>query len=137
MLRAGVDYGQTYPADFFEKHLRTKRDTMQFGLAVSEIRRGLEREGFYLSGRGQNGNQYIILQPENNMSVLGMYQRAALDALKRGVVLGTATRLDTLSPDDRAKHERILEKIATRCVLMRRSESIAKVIRKTNQALLE
>lgn len=128
MLEDGVEYGKTYEAKFFEERLRSSRDTMQFGLAISEIRRSLEGKGFYLSGRGQKGNQFIILPPESNQHVLEGYQRAALDAMRRGVILGTNTRIDLLSDKDRRKHESILEKMAFRAVLMQRSQAVKKVL---------
>ncbi len=105
MLAQGIEHGQTYQAEYFEEELHEKRDTMAFGLAVSEIRRSLEANGYYLSGRGQHGNQFIILPAESNADVMLSYNRAAIDALKRGVILGTTTRLDSLKAEDRRRHE--------------------------------
>lgn len=126
----GVDYGKVYTAEYFEQRLKCKRDEMEFGLAISEIRRDLETSGFYLSGRGQSGNQYVILPPENNRGVMSGYQRAALDALKRGIILGTTTRLDTLSAEDRRRHESVLEKMAMRHALVRNTTQIVRVLKK-------
>jgi len=136
MRKQGIQYGQTFTAEFFEEHLKVKRDHMQFGLGVSEIRRSLERDGFYLSGRGQKGNQFVILPPSSNMDVMRGYAHKASDALARGVILGTNTRLDTLTPSERRKHESMLERMAIKAVLMARSEQSAKVIRKHNPELL-
>lgn len=136
MRNEGVNYGKVYEADFFEKHLKASRDDMKFGLAVSEIRRELEKDGFYLSGRGQKGAQYVVLMPEGNSDVMAAYQRAALDALKRGVILGTNTRLDSLSDSDRRKHENLLQRMATKCVLMQRSVKIAEALEKSAPKLL-
>lgn len=137
MQKTGITHGQTWDAEFFEKQLRCTRDEMKFGLAISEIRRELEKDGFYLSGRGQKGNQFVVLPPECNMEVMAAYQRSAIDALKRGVILGTNTRLDMLSDADRAKHQRVLERMATKAVLMQRSTAIIKAINETNPKLLE
>jgi len=137
MRKGGVAYGQTYNAEFFEKHLRTTRESISFGLAISEIRRELEKDGFYLSGRGGKGDQWQILPPESNSNVMECYQRAAVDALKRGVILGTATRLDTLNDDQRRKHEAVLQRLAIRAALINRSSKIVKAIEKTNPQLLE
>lgn len=126
MREEGIAYGKTFPAEWFEKQLRTARDTMGFGLAISEIRRELEKDGFYISGRGQKGDQYVILEPASNQDVMLGYGRAALDALKRGVILGTNTRLDTLTANERRKHESILEKLAVRLALVRHSGSVAR-----------
>lgn len=136
MQKEGVGYGQTWDAEFFEKHLKCARDDMRFGLGISEIRRELEKDGFYLSGRGQKGNQFVVLPPESNADVMKCYQRAAADALSRGVILGTNTRLDTLNDPDRKKHENTLYKMATKAVLMQRSGAVAKILKKEAPALL-
>lgn len=137
MRADGVHYGKTYPAEFFEGMLRCKRDAMEFGLAISEIRRELEKDGFYLSGRGQKGNQYVVLPPSGNVDVMAHYSRVASDALKRGVILGTNTRLDTLSAEERRKHENMLERMAIKAALVSRSAQVAKVIAKKNPKLLK
>jgi hypothetical protein len=68
---------------------------------------------------------------------MNRYAKAAKRALQRGVVLGTNTPLSVLSDAERKKHESVLEKMMTREVLMRRSESIAGVIKKYRPKLLE
>lgn len=137
MRATGIAYGQVYESEFFENHLKCTRDDMKFGLAVSEIRRELEKDGFYLSGRGQKGAQFVILMPESNSDVMAQYQRAALDSLKRGVILGTNTRLDSLSDSDRRKHESLLQKMATKCVLMQRAGKIQEAMEKYAPNLLK
>lgn len=117
MLEQGVAHGQTYETKWFEERLRMTRDCMRFGLDISEIRRELEKRGYYLCGRGQNGNQYVILPPENNADVMAAYSREATRALARGVILGTNTRLDLLSAEDRRRHESMLAKLATKAAL--------------------
>lgn len=137
MIAEGVEHGKTYPADYFEAELKERRDTMKFGLGISEIRRELEKRGFYLSGRGQQGNQFIVLLPENNCDVMLSYQRSAIDAMKRGVILGTQTRLDMLKDEDRRRHESVLERLALRTVLFSRSKQVEKCLRKHAAKLLE
>lgn len=128
LRHGGINYGQTIESEWFEEQLRTSRDTMQFGLAVSNIRRELEKDGYYLSGRGQKGDQFVILQPSANAKVMQNYSRAAMDAIKRGVILGTNTRLDTLDQTERDRHERVLEKMATRAALLSRSKQVADLV---------
>ena len=128
MIGETVEHGKTYTAEYFEAQLKESRDSMKFGLAISEIRRELEKRGFYLSGRGQNGNQFIVLPPENNSDVMLAYQRSAIDSLKRGVILGTQTRLDLLNQEDRQRHEKVLEKLATRTALVCRSQKVVKAL---------
>lgn len=120
MLAVGVNYGDTFSAKFFEEHLKSNQDTMEFGLAVSAIRRELEKRGFYLNGRGQNGEQYVIVQAASNCDVMLSYQRRALDAMRRGVILGTNTPLALLKGEDRRRHEAVLERLAKRTALLGR-----------------
>lgn len=137
MLKDGVTYGQTFTAEYFEAELRCKRDSMQFWPAIVKIRRELEEHGFYLSGKGQNGTQYVIVSPESNADVLLHFSRVAINSLRRGVILGTATPLNLLSESDRRRHESILEKIAIRTALVQKSSSIGKVLKKHAPKLLK
>ena len=122
MRKSGVEYGKTYAPEWFEERLSCHRDSMEFSLALSEIRRELEFDGFYLTGRGQAGNQ-IILPPKDNADVLLSYQRAAIDALKRGTILGTATKTDTLTVNEKRRHESVLQRVAIRAALISRRPS--------------
>lgn len=136
MLKEGVEYGKVYSAEFFEEHLCAKRDEMDFEMRISEIRRALEHKGFYLTGRGGKGVQWVILPAKANQNVMRSYNRAAADAMKRGVILGTNTPLDLLSEQERRSHEATLEKMATRQILLQRSESIRKLVEKEKPKLL-
>ena len=120
MLRNGVDYGVTYSSDFFEQRLKAKRDSMTFGLDVSKIRAALLSHGFFLSGRGQKGEQFVILDASANTSVMENFQTQAIKALRSGVILGTNTRVDVLTAEERRKHESMLEKLAVRSALISR-----------------
>jgi hypothetical protein len=120
MLRDGVDYGKTYEAEFFEARLKEKRDTMAFGLALSQIRTSLLSHGLYLSGRGQKGHQFVIVDAAANTRVMDNFQHQAKIAMQKGVILGTNTRLDVLTEEERRKHEATLERLAVRTALMSR-----------------
>lgn len=132
MRKQGLHYGKTYPAEWFETQLRAQRNTMPFGLGISEIRRELEHDGYFLSGRGQKGNQFVILEPESNQDVMKCYGRAALNALQRGVILGTNTRLDTLSAEQRRKHQSLLEKMAVRVALVKHAGKVVASLTKNS-----
>lgn len=136
MIRDGVDYGSSYSTTFFEDGLREKRDSMGFAWGVHEIRKVLEKHGFYLTARGQKGEQFVILPAEANADVMHAYARKAADALRRGVILGTQTPLSILKAEDRRRHEAMLEKLATKAVLLRRSDQISKVVKLTHSELL-
>ena len=136
MLADGVDYGKTYSAEYFEQKLRCQRDEMAFGLGVSEIRRALECRGYYLSGRGLKGDSFIILEPNKNIKVLGSYSSYAVDALTRGVILGTNTRLDTLTVEERRRHESVLQKMAMRLTMIKKTAQVARAIARKDPELL-
>lgn len=127
MLANGVNHGDVFPSKYFEDWLRVPPDSMRFGLDISNIRRVLEQNGYYLSGRGQKGEQFVILPPKANTSVMHAYSRSATDALKRGVILGTNTRIDLLGAEDRRRHEAMLEKMATKLALVHHSQRISKI----------
>lgn len=127
MRAGGIAHGQTFETKWFEEKLRLDRDTMAFGLSISEIRRALEFDGFYLCGRGTKGESFVILPPAANQRVMESYAHEALDAMKRGVILGTNTRLDMLTALERQRHEKYLEKMAFRLQCVKHSESIRKM----------
>ena len=120
MLREGVDYGATYPAEYFEERLKAKRDSMTFGLDISKIRASLLSHGFFLSGRGQKGEQFVIVDAAANTAVMENFQHQAIKALRSGVILGTNTRVDVLTAEERRRHESMLEKLAIRSALISR-----------------
>ena len=120
MIKDGVDYGRVYDAEFFESRLKEKRDTMGFGLAVSQIRTALLQQGLFLSGRGQKGEQFVVVDAAANSQVMQNFQAQAIVALRKGVILGTNTRIDVLTDDERKKHEATLERLSIRSALMSR-----------------
>lgn len=136
MLAEGVAFGKTYSAEYFEQHLKCARGEMKFGLMISQIRRRLESSGFYLSGRGLKGDSFIILEPNKNRDVMSSYASAALDALKRGVILGTNTRVDLLTAEERRRHESMLEKLAARMIFCKKTKAVLKIIESSHPEML-
>lgn len=120
MVKDGCAYGQTYETEYFEQRLKEKRETMAFGLAMSQIRTALLKHGLFLSGRGQKGSQFVIVDAAANSRVMENFQHQAAIALQKGVILGTNTRIDVLTEEERRKHEATLERLAVRSALMSR-----------------
>lgn len=135
MLADGATYGSTYPVEFFTKALRCEADSMEFGLAITQIRRVLEAKGMFITTRGQRGEQLVIVPASANCDVMQCYSRKAVDALKRGVILGTNTRIDLLSADDRRRHEAVLEKMAMRLALVTKRNPAALMPKKETKRL--
>jgi len=124
----GVDYKTVIKADWLEKELDLPRTAPRFAFAINAIRRHFEHQGMYLTCREQHGEQYYFVPPENNYEVMQMQQTRAIRALKRGVILGTNTPLSTLSPENRKRHEKQLEQMATRAALMMRPSAVLKIL---------
>ena len=132
LIHGGLRYGQTISVMWLEASLREDQGSMAFGLAIHQIRRALEEKGYYLCGRGSTvglkaDRNYTILPAAKNRDVLVSYQRKAIDALARGVILGTNTDLSALDDADRRRHEAALEKIAMRHALVSRKLSPARL----------
>jgi hypothetical protein len=128
MISGGVTYSDTFDTAYFENSLRCDRATMEFGIAMSKIRAGLLEYGLYLSGRGGHGEQYTIVDPAANMKVMEQYQREAIVALRKGVILGTNTDMKLLTPDEQRRHEAVLERMAIRSALMGRKTNELRAI---------
>jgi hypothetical protein len=126
MRKEGVEYRKVFPASFFERHLRTTADTMTYQLSVSEIRRALLADGFFLSGRGFKGNSFVILAPEQNADVMTSYARNALDTLKKAVTLGSNTDTSALDDAQKRRHAGILERTALRLAFATKAPILAK-----------
>ncbi len=126
MLRDGIDYGKTYDASFFEERLKDKRDSMGFSLAVSQIRTALLHHGMFLSGRGQKGEQFVVVAAAANARVMENFQAQAVLALHKGVLLGRKTRIEVLTEEEREKHASTLERVAIRSALIARKIPVLK-----------
>src|SRR4051812_1614777 len=100
MRAGGLKFGNKYTVEVFESHLGMPRDKVKFKLGISKIRKELEGDGFYLTGKGGNGKHWVIVEAGENARVLVNYGRMALTALQRGVILGTNTPLDSLTDDE-------------------------------------
>ena len=137
MLTDGIEYGQTFGADFFEAKLRSSRDTAAFSFGLSRIRRLLLDSGFYLDGRGQAGQAFTIIPAGKNKEQGAAYQSIAMHNLKRGLSLCINTRVDQLTAEERRLHEAFTERLANKFLVASRSEQIAKIVEKTKPKLLK
>ena len=79
-----INYGAAIPAEFFEERSRANGAQWNSAWRSATSARELEQDGFYLSGRGQKGSQFVILQPAGNVHIMAGYSRAAIKALRTG-----------------------------------------------------
>jgi hypothetical protein len=122
MQEIGTDYGAVFEAKWLSIVMKMEPDTLQFGIAISSIRKALRREGKHLTGQGQNGERYIIAPPQDNYRELHRLNKIAVRSLKEGVILGTSTPTDMLDANDRRRHEALTERLAIRSALLRRTD---------------
>jgi hypothetical protein len=131
MRAGGLSYGSVYEVSYFEQRFGVRYsggndiDQRKFGLLMSALRRELEKDGFYITGRGGRMQKFWILPPNENRKIMLAYSRQATDCLARGTILGTSTPLSVLEPDDRRRHERMLEKIARMKLALTNYRSLA------------
>lgn len=113
-----VSYGAVFTVAELETSLSCKKETIEFQLAVSSIRKELRREGKNLTARGQGGVAFVITQPDANYLEMQHLQRVAITSLQEGLILGSTTPLELLDAEARARHEATLAKIAVRTALV-------------------
>jgi len=115
-----MTYGSHVSSDEMVKALECPEDCIQFAMAIHNIRKWFRRRGMNFTSRGQNGTGYIIGRPATNAQEMKRMASVAASAMREGVILGTTTPLEMLSPDERRLHESLTEKMATRLALISR-----------------
>jgi hypothetical protein len=137
-LRAAgrLKYGEMIECEFFEKRLTKRRHDPFFHVQVSGIRRLLEEEGLYLSGRGLKGNAYRIAEAHENANhVVGHMKHSRREA-KRAVILGSTTDTSQLTDAERLRHESVTNKAAVSLALLKRTDAVAELVNKYSPKLL-
>jgi hypothetical protein len=124
----GVDYNTVLKVDWLEKELDVARNTKEFAFAIHGMREHFEQQGMYLTCLHRRGEEFYFRPAAENWEQMQKFQTKAIRALKRGVILGTNTPLDTLDPENRKRHEKQLEQMATRAALMMRQSTVLKIL---------
>ena len=124
MLTDGITYGAIITAKALEESLGVGRNTIQFSTEVSLIRQELERHGMYLDGRGTKHESFQVVRAEQNHLVMKSHNSRAKRYLTRAVDLGTATDTSALNEHQRQVHEKTLDIMQKRLVLMNRRKFI-------------
>ena len=137
MREQGIEHEKVFTVEWLAKMLRFDADSMAFGIAISDIRRELEQDGFYLNGYGQNGESYQILHARDNHKVMERYQRQAMDSFRRAVILGGMTDTSSLTEEEKRKHEKVLSRAAIRLALTKRSTQVDRILKGADRKLLE
>jgi len=121
-----IQFGDLVSSKSLVDFMRCSEDSIQFAMAVSEIRRALRRKGMNFTARGQAGEGWVIAQPNTNHAEVDRMSRVASSALREAVVLGASTPLEMLTEEERKRHERSAQKVATRYALISRKQPTPK-----------
>jgi len=138
-LRAkGIAYGQTIPLPELEEALCSRDHEREFNLAISKIRRELEKDGFYLSGRGKKASGvFTVIPARSNLGIAKNRQHQASDELARAVVLLTNTLTDGWTVEEKRKLTSSLERLQTKRALETKAVKILEVLKTHSPKLLE
>jgi hypothetical protein len=116
-------YGLTVTTEEMEAALEEKTGSVEFNMAILNIRMVLRHRGMNFSQRGFRGAGFHIAPPNTNAEEMERMNRVAVNSLKASVILGTKTNLNLLSECERKRHEAVTEKMAHRVALLGRTSS--------------
>jgi hypothetical protein len=116
-------YGLTVTTEEMEAALEEKIGTVEFNMAILNIRIVLRHRGMNFSQRGLSGAGFHIAPPNTNAEEMERMNRVAVNSLTASVILGTRTNLNLLSECERKRHEAVTEKMAHRVALLGRTSS--------------
>lgn len=123
LREGGLEYGKKYETKWLAERLACDPKTIQFGAGISNINDELIASGYYLSARGQFGEHYVLVPPDQFESVADSRVRKSFRELKRSIVMfnGLMHNPDAgISIDDKRRLEAKAEKNGIRLALMRR-----------------
>lgn len=140
MREAGLEYGQTWPKQFFEEAFRTLVGEPEFAFAMMALRSELEEtDGLYLKSEESNSRFSIVAAPDHE-SVAAKFDTKVRRYAVRSINIRSATLLNPkaeLTEEDRKKMEHNLEKASLRLVLMSRAASVQKIVQEHAPKLLQ
>jgi hypothetical protein len=122
-ITADIHFGKTWPTAELAAQMNMAADSIQFGMAISEVNKCLERRGYHLSSRGKNGQSYFVESLDRSGSITAAMNRDALNTLKRAVVFAhgvVQNHGDKLSESQRRRLEKQAEISAMRYVIASR-----------------
>lgn len=137
MEAKGIAYGQIWPTEFFEEHLKAKRGTPNYNFGVSDVRRVIRPRGFYLNGRGMKGKGFLISPVVQNDDHARGHERTSTRQIRYGFELANGTPVELLPEKDRKPHEHLTARLATKLVLLNRHEQVAELVKKHKPKLME
>jgi len=122
-MREDIHHGKAWKVGALAEQLMLQPNTIQFGLAMSEVNRMLEREGYHLTTRGKHGAEYFAESIERSPAIGAAMVKDGLNLFKRAVVFlhgVSSNHGDKLTETQRRKIEKQAEVAALRYVLAKR-----------------
>lgn len=118
-----IIFGLEVTAIEMQEALKSETGTVHYNFAIHNIRLALRRRGMHFSGRGFDGEGFLIKAPETNAGTMLEMNERAKNAYKESLNLGINTPLDTLTLEQRNAHESIVAKSAMRFALLSRKHN--------------
>jgi hypothetical protein len=140
MRADGLEYGKSWPAEFFEKGFRSVRGSSAFAFELMGLRKELEDEDGYYMRSSENGAQFYIVEAEACEEVAQHFETKMKRYARRSLLLRVATlgnEKAKLSEETKAKMDKNAARAGTRLVLLARQDSISEAVRKHAPNLLE
>jgi hypothetical protein len=122
-MREGIEFGKSWKIDTLANQLNMEPKSIQFSMAMSEVNKALEREGYHLTTRGKHGQEYFVESIDRSSKIGASMNSDALRMFKRAVVYlhgVSSNHADKLTESQKRKIEKQAEVSALRYVLASR-----------------
>jgi hypothetical protein len=140
MVQNGIEFGQTWPVDYFEGKLKCHRTDKRFVWEMIDLRHYIEVETGQYIGSSDNGRTYSVPPAFGHEDIASRFDHRVRRFAVRAVNMRSATLMNAkaiLTSSERATMEKNLEIASTRLVLLARSTSIAATVKKHAPRLLK
>lgn len=139
MRTDGLDYLKSWPTEFFEKALRSNRNTPQFVFEMLGLRQELEEEDGYYLRSSENGKLYSIPSAADHEEVAVTFEQKLKRYARRSIALRNSTLTNEkaiLTDEERRRMQHSLERASIRLALLSRQQSVENSLRQHAPKLL-
>lgn len=136
MEEEGICYGKTYAVAWLEEQLSATLTDVSFGIGIYNLRVELEKRGFSLAGSPTKTGHYAIVPAKDNAAVMARMSRKGKRYFQRTVLLGSNTDMSELTPEEKKRHQSVLERARLRVALIDREKTLKRFLAKHAPRLL-
>lgn len=136
MEEEGLHYGTSFTVEWLEEQLSAKFGTIGFMIAIHDLRIELEKRGFAIAGSPKKTGRYAILPAKDNAAVMSRMSRKGKRYFVRTVLLGSNTDMSELTPEEKKRHQSVLERARLRVALIDREKTLKRFLAKHAPRLL-